>query len=110
MITNEKRLIDGLYNIILCQRNLHYVFEIPKPQNIEVTPDEYVCNLPIHDMPSDKYDSIRLFIGELFKYQVTLKGLEGKFRKEQLRVLFDLINSSVNNMIDYYKGLLYDED
>ena len=101
----EKTLIDELYNIVLCQRNLHYVFEIPKARDILLAPEHYECTMQIHDIPSDKIDAIDMFVNELEKYKSHLDGASSVWKTQTQELLFNLINSNIDRMIEHYKGL-----
>lgn len=107
---DEKTLIDELYNIVLCQRNLHYVYEIPKAPDILISPEHYECSMRVSEVPMDKIDAIALFVNELEKYKSHLDDASEVWKNETQKVLFELVNSNVDRMIEHYKGLLNVED
>lgn len=110
MSTDEKRLIDGLYNVILCQRNLHYVFDIPKPDDVLITPDKYECSMRVSEVPADKKEAIGALVDYLKNYDICVSNASIDAKDKTQKVLVDLISANVKRLIDYYQGLFYDED
>ena len=51
-----------------------------------------------------------MFVNELEKYKSHLDGASEVWKNETQKILFELVNSNVDRMIEHYKGLLNVED